>query len=52
MTLIALTGCCQDTDRKRTARAALDAHLVKPLYISELSAHLQLPAEAVTAIAK
>jgi CheY-like chemotaxis protein len=52
MTLIALTGWGQDTDRKRTAEAGFDAHLVKPLDISELFVYLQLPAETITAIAK
>ena len=52
MTLIALTGWGQDTDRKRTAEAGFDAHLVKPLDIGELSIYLQLPEETATAIAK
>jgi DNA-binding response OmpR family regulator len=52
MTLIALTGWGQDTDRKRTAEAGFDAHLVKPLDISELSIYLELPAETAAAIAK
>jgi CheY-like chemotaxis protein len=52
MTLIALTGWGQDADRKRTAEAGFDAHLVKPLDVSELFAYLQLPAETITAIAK
>jgi two-component system CheB/CheR fusion protein len=52
MTLIALTGWGQDADRKRTAEAGFDAHLVKPLEISELSVYLELPAETVTAVAK
>jgi signal transduction histidine kinase len=49
MTLIALTGWGQDTDRKRTAAAGFDAHLVKPLDISELSVYLQPPADTLAA---
>jgi signal transduction histidine kinase len=52
MTLIALTGWGQDTDRKRTAAAGFDAHLVKPLDISELSVYLQPPADTLAAGAK
>jgi len=51
MTLIALTGWGQDSDRKRTHAAGFDAHLVKPLDVSDLSVYLQLPAETVAATA-
>jgi CheY-like chemotaxis protein len=52
MTLIALTGWGQDSDRNRTAAAGFDAHLVKPLDISELSVYLQPPADTLAAGAK
>jgi len=40
--LIALTGYGQERDRKRTADAGFDHHLVKPLKMDELSALLQI----------
>jgi len=52
MTLIALTGWGQDSDRKRTQAAGFDAHLVKPLDVSDLSVYLQVPVETVVVLAK
>jgi signal transduction histidine kinase len=52
MTLIALTGWGQDSDRSRTKAAGFDAHLVKPLDISALARYLQAPANASAAVAK
>ena len=40
MTLIALSGWGQDEDRRRTAEAGFDHHLVKPLDLQVLSARL------------
>jgi signal transduction histidine kinase len=52
VTLIALTGWGQDTDRKRTQAAGFDAHLVKPLDLSALHPYLQAPAASIAAVAK
>jgi CheY-like chemotaxis protein/anti-sigma regulatory factor (Ser/Thr protein kinase) len=52
MTLIALTGWGQDSDRKRTQAAGFDAHLVKPLDISALAPYLQASADAIAVVAK
>ena len=40
MTLIALTGWGQETDRKRTQAAGFDAHLIKPLDMGALAPYL------------
>jgi signal transduction histidine kinase len=52
MTLIALTGWGQDSDRKRTQAAGFDAHLVKPLDISALAPYLEAPADIATEVAQ
>ncbi len=45
-TLVALTGWGQDEDRRRTAAAGFDAHLVKPVDVEALAALLaRLPAD-------
>ena len=44
--LIALTGCGQPEDRRRTAEAGFDAHLIKPVELDALEnmlAHLANP---------
>jgi CheY-like chemotaxis protein len=41
VTLIALTGWGQDEDRRRTAEAGFDHHLVKPVDLDELEALLR-----------
>ena len=51
LTLIALTGWGQDSDRKRTQAAGFDAHFVKPLDISALSPYLQPRPTAAAAVA-
>jgi signal transduction histidine kinase len=52
MTLIALTGWGQDSDRKRTQAAGFDAHLVKPLDISALAPYLEAPADIAAEVAQ
>ena len=52
VTLIALTGWGQESDRKRTQAAGFNAHLVKPLDVSALSPYLQPPAKSAAAGAK
>ncbi|HUI60089.1 MAG TPA: response regulator [Steroidobacteraceae bacterium] len=52
ITLVALTGWGQDSDRKRSCEAGFDSHLVKPLDLTQLSrllAQLPVPAEAARA---
>ncbi len=49
MTLIALTGWGQETDRKRTQAAGFDAHLIKPLDIAALIPYLMPQAEDAAA---
>jgi signal transduction histidine kinase len=45
ITLVALTGWGQESDRRRSEEAGFDAHLVKPLDLDKLAAVLaQLPA--------
>jgi signal transduction histidine kinase len=51
VTLIALTGWGQDSDRKRTQAAGFDAHLVKPLDLTALHPYLQAPADTIAAAA-
>jgi CheY-like chemotaxis protein len=41
ITLIALTGWGQDDDRRKSAEAGFDAHLVKPVDYADLAALLQ-----------
>ena len=46
VTLVALTGWGQDSDRRRSQEAGFDTHLVKPLDLDRLTALLaQLPAQ-------
>ena len=52
VTLIALTGWGQDSDRKRTQAAGFDAHLVKPLDLTALHPYLRAPAEPIAVAAK
>ncbi|MDQ6639349.1 MAG: response regulator, partial [Pseudomonadota bacterium] len=46
MVLIALSGWGRDDDRRRTAEAGFDHHLVKPLDLNALSALLAAPGAA------
>src|SRR5262249_641215 len=47
ITLVALTGWGQESDRRRSQEAGFDTHLVKPLDLGKLTALLaQLPAHA------
>jgi CheY-like chemotaxis protein len=47
VTLVALTGWGQESDRRRSQEAGFDTHLVKPLDLDKLTALLaQLPAQA------
>ena len=47
VTLVALTGWGQESDRRRSQEAGFDTHLVKPLDLDKLAALLaQLPAQA------
>ncbi len=47
ITLVALTGWGQESDRRRSQEAGFDTHLVKPLDLEKLTALLaQLPAHA------
>jgi two-component system CheB/CheR fusion protein len=49
VTLVALTGWGQESDRRRSQEAGFDTHLVKPLDLDKLSAllaHLPEPAAA------
>ena len=41
--LIALTGYGQETDRKRSAEAGFDHHLVKPIDVKSVVAILETP---------
>jgi signal transduction histidine kinase len=52
ITLIALTGWGQDSDRKRTQAAGFDAHLVKPLDMGALSPYLQSRAGELAKVAQ
>jgi signal transduction histidine kinase len=52
ITLIALTGWGQDSDRKRTQAAGFDAHLVKPLDLTALHPYLRAPADPIAVAAK
>jgi signal transduction histidine kinase len=53
ITLIALTGWGQDSDRRRSQEAGFDSHLVKPLDLDKLSELLAaLPSTAGAGIAK
>jgi two-component system CheB/CheR fusion protein len=48
ITLVALTGWGQESDRRRSVEAGFDAHLVKPLDLDKLAAILaQLPEQVV-----
>jgi CheY-like chemotaxis protein len=48
VTLVALTGWGQDSDRRRSREAGFDSHLVKPLDMDKLSELLQsLPSVAM-----
>jgi DNA-binding response OmpR family regulator len=47
VTLVALTGWGQESDRCRSREAGFDTHLVKPLDLEKLTALLErLPAQA------
>jgi signal transduction histidine kinase len=49
VTLVALTGWGQESDRRRSQEAGFDTHLVKPLDLDQLTALLaQLPAPRAT----
>ncbi|MBV9725549.1 MAG: response regulator [Gammaproteobacteria bacterium] len=49
VTLVALTGWGQESDRRRSQEAGFDTHLVKPLDLDKLSALLaHLPAQQLT----
>lgn len=49
MTLVALTGWGQDSDRRRSREAGFDSHMVKPLDLDVLAELLaQLPADAAS----
>jgi CheY-like chemotaxis protein len=41
--LIAITGYGQEQDRKRTAKAGFDSHLVKPVRMDEVLKLLAMP---------
>ena len=41
ITLVALTGWGQDSDRRRSGEAGFDSHLVKPLDLDKLTALLE-----------
>jgi CheY-like chemotaxis protein len=43
MTLVAMTGYGQDSDRQRSQKAGFDAHLVKPVHLEELLTLLEKP---------
>jgi CheY-like chemotaxis protein len=43
MTLVALTGYGQDTDKQRALSAGFDEHLTKPVKIERLQALLNRP---------
>jgi CheY-like chemotaxis protein len=43
MTLVAMTGYGQDSDRQRSQEAGFDAHLVKPVHLEELLTLLEKP---------
>jgi CheY-like chemotaxis protein len=48
ITLVALTGWGQESDRRRSVEAGFDAHLVKPLDLDKLAAVLaQLPEQVL-----
>ena len=50
ITLVALTGWGQDSDRRRSREAGFDSHLVKPLDLAKLTELLaRLPASAAAA---
>jgi signal transduction histidine kinase len=50
ITLVALTGWGQDSDRRRSQEAGFDSHLVKPLDLAKLTQLLaRLPADAAAA---
>jgi CheY-like chemotaxis protein len=50
VTLVALTGWGQESDRRRSQEAGFDTHLVKPLDLDKLTALLaQLPAQRAAA---
>ncbi len=52
VTLVALTGWGQDSDRRRSHEAGFDSHLVKPLDLDKLSELLEkLPAERLGGVA-
>jgi len=47
VTLVALTGWGQESDRRRSQEAGFDTHLVKPLDLDQLTALLaRLPEQA------
>ena len=51
VTLVALTGWGQESDRRRSQEAGFDTHLVKPLDLDKLTALLaQLPAQVPEAV--
>ena len=51
ITLVALTGWGQESDRRRSQEAGFDTHLVKPLDLEKLTALLaQLPAHAAAPV--
>jgi len=53
ITLVALTGWGQDSDRRRSQEAGFDSHLVKPLDLDKLTELLaSLPSAASAAVAK
>jgi CheY-like chemotaxis protein len=43
MRIFALTGWGQDEDRRRTAEAGFDDHLVKPVEVSALQTLIEAP---------
>jgi signal transduction histidine kinase len=53
ITLVALTGWGQDSDRRRSQEAGFDSHLVKPLDLDKLTELLAaLPSDTGAAVAK
>jgi signal transduction histidine kinase len=51
MTLVALTGWGQDSDRRRSGEAGFDSHLVKPLDLDKLTELLgRLPSASAVAV--
>jgi CheY-like chemotaxis protein len=47
MAIIAVTGWGQDEDRRRSASAGFDAHLVKPATLDDVSAALDKAIDAI-----